>query len=82
MLDRLPFENTEDFELATRGQLAKPEALVIKDANGRVVWDMTNLEYLDGTRPDTVNPSLWRQAQLNAIHGLFKVAEGIYQVRG
>jgi alkyl sulfatase BDS1-like metallo-beta-lactamase superfamily hydrolase len=38
--------------------------------------------------PDTVNPSLWRQATLNSIAGLFKVAEedkgdrkGIYQVR-
>jgi len=82
VLDRLPFENTEDFKLATRGQLAQPEALVIKDATGRVVWDMTNLEYLDGARPDTVNPSLWRQARLNAIHGLFEVTEGIYQVRG
>ncbi|MBL6641518.1 MAG: MBL fold metallo-hydrolase, partial [PS1 clade bacterium] len=82
VLERLPFENTEDFKLATRGQLAKPEALVIKDATGRVVWDMTNLEYLDGTRPDTVNPSLWRQARLNAIYGLFEVTEGIYQVRG
>ena len=29
VFDRLPFENTEDFKLATRGQLAKPEALVI-----------------------------------------------------
>ena len=29
-----------------------------------------------------VNPSLWRQAQLNAIHGLFKVTDRIYQVRG
>ncbi len=29
-----------------------------------------------------MNPSLWRQAQLNAIHGLFAVADGIYQVRG
>ena len=82
VFDRLPFENTEDFKLATRGQLAKPEALVIKDVTGRVVWDMTNLEYLDGARPDTVNPSLWRQARLNAIHGLFEVTEGIYQVRG
>src|SRR5262249_12322064 len=32
--------------------------------------------------PATVNPSLWRHAQLNSIHGLFQVAEGIYQVRG
>ena len=33
-------------------------------------------------RADSVNPSLWRQAQLNAIHGLFKVTERVYQVRG
>jgi alkyl sulfatase BDS1-like metallo-beta-lactamase superfamily hydrolase len=32
--------------------------------------------------PSTVNPSLWRLAQLNALHGLFKVAEGVYQIRG
>ena len=29
-----------------------------------------------------MNPSLWRQAKLNGLHGLFQVAEGIYQVRG
>ena len=34
------------------------------------------------THPPTVNPSLWRLAQLNAIHGLFKVVDGFYQVRG
>ena len=32
--------------------------------------------------PETVNPSLWRQAQLNAIHGLFQVSDRVYQVRG
>ena len=30
----------------------------------------------------TVNPSLWRQAMLNLNNGLFKVTDGIYQVRG
>jgi glyoxylase-like metal-dependent hydrolase (beta-lactamase superfamily II) len=28
------------------------------------------------------NPSLWRQAQLNAVNGLFKVTDRVYQVRG
>jgi alkyl sulfatase BDS1-like metallo-beta-lactamase superfamily hydrolase len=32
--------------------------------------------------PDTVNPSLWRHARLNANHGLFEVADGVWQVRG
>ena len=37
---------------------------------------------LDKPAPDTVNPSLWRNAQLGMLNGLFKVSEGIYQVRG
>ncbi len=51
---------------------------------GRVVWDLTPYAYqtIDADCPATVNPSLWRQAQLNSIHGLFEVAPGIYQVRG
>src|SRR6202040_1479837 len=32
--------------------------------------------------PATVNPSLWRQAQLNAVNGLFEVTDRVYQVRG
>ncbi|MSZ55660.1 MAG: MBL fold metallo-hydrolase, partial [Actinobacteria bacterium] len=32
--------------------------------------------------PETVNPSLWRHARLNANHGLFEVADGVWQVRG
>jgi alkyl sulfatase BDS1-like metallo-beta-lactamase superfamily hydrolase len=39
-------------------------------------------QFLQGDAPPTVNPSLWRLAQLNAINGLFKVVDGIYQVRG
>jgi hypothetical protein len=37
---------------------------------------------LKGEAPDTANPSLWRQQQLNHAQGLFKVADGIYQIRG
>ena len=56
--------------------------MVIKAADGRVVWDMDSWGFLDGDCPDTVNPSLWRQAQLTAKHGLYEVTDGIYQVRG
>jgi alkyl sulfatase BDS1-like metallo-beta-lactamase superfamily hydrolase len=31
--------------------------------------------------PATVNPSLWRQSQLLAQGGLYKVVDGLYQVR-
>jgi len=32
--------------------------------------------------PDTVNPSLWRNAQLIKRGGLFKVVDRLWQVRG
>ena len=43
---------------------------------------MPRMSFLDEEAPDTVNPSLWRQAQLNAQHnGLYEICDGLYQVR-
>jgi alkyl sulfatase BDS1-like metallo-beta-lactamase superfamily hydrolase len=78
----LPFGDEEDFEDARRGLLAALSPALVSGTGGRVVWDMESYAFLDGECPDTVNPSLWRQSQLNAIHGLFEVVPGIYQVRG
>ncbi len=47
-----------------------------------MVWDNDAYAFIRGEAPDTVNPSLWRQAHLCAIDGLFEVVPGIYQVRG
>jgi alkyl sulfatase BDS1-like metallo-beta-lactamase superfamily hydrolase len=83
-LGELPFEDREDFEDAQRGLIATAPSLVLRDARGRVVWDMDSYAFVDsqGESPDTVHPSLWRLAQLNGVHGLFEVVPGIYQVRG
>jgi hypothetical protein len=80
----LPFADKEDFELASRGFIAAPKTLTIRDASGHIVWDMESFKFIsDATpAPDTVNPSLWRNAQLNMHYGLFKVTDRIYQVRG
>ncbi len=78
----LPLDDQRDFEDATRGLVAAPGALVIPGDDGAPVWSMPDYAFIQGEAPDTVNPSLWRQASLNNIHGLFKVTEGIYQVRG
>lgn len=80
--DRLPFGDRSDFERAGRGRLAALEPPVIAGPMGRPLWDMGAFAFLDGECPPEVNPSLWRQAQLNSIHGLFEVVPGIYQVRG
>lgn len=65
------------FDQARRGFLG-----TIPDATVGTAWSQAPFGFLDGDRPDTVHPGLWRQARLNAIHGLFEVVPGIYQVRG
>ena len=79
----LPFANREDFDDAMRGFVGTiPDALV-PGTGPRPAWTMKPYDFLKQSEPaDSVNPSLWRQAQLNAIHGLFKVTERVYQVRG
>ena len=49
---------------------------------GKTVWDRPAYDFITGEAPASVNPSLWRQAQLNNLNGLFKVTDRIYQVRG
>ncbi|MEH0740294.1 MBL fold metallo-hydrolase [Vibrio cholerae] len=81
----LPFSDTKDFDDAQKGLIATQDVVTIKNQNGDVVWDLEAYKKyigLDKPSPDTVNPSLWRNAQLNMINGLFKVTDGIYQVRG
>ena len=82
VLSKLPFNNQDDFQDAGRGFIATlPDALVT-GPDGHVVWSQKDYAFLDKAAPDTVNPSLWRQAQLNHQNGLFKVVDGVYQVRG
>lgn len=85
VLKALPFSDRQDFENAQRGFIAKPDTVTIKDAQGNVVWDLEQYKTfisIDKDAPDTVNPSLWRNAQLVIQHGLFKVTDNIYQIRG
>ncbi len=78
----LEFSDTQDFDDARRGFIATlPDAHIEADAGG-TSWSMKPYGFLQGAAPDTVNPSLWRMAQLNTIHGLFEVTDRIYQVRG
>lgn len=81
----LPFSDKKDFDDAQKGFIAKQDVVTIKNDKGDVVWDLEAYKKyigLDKPSPDTVNPSLWRNAQLNMINGLFEVTDGIYQVRG
>ncbi|MCH9670080.1 MAG: MBL fold metallo-hydrolase [Gammaproteobacteria bacterium] len=77
------WQNRQDFEFASRGLIHRPDDPAIVDANDTVVWHHETFEsFLHGDAPTTVHPSLWRHALLNNYRGLFKVTEGVYQVRG
>lgn len=78
----LNFSDQEDFLNSDRGFVSKLADPVIKDSEGKIVWDGASYEFLTGPCPDSVNPSLWRQSQLNAKQGLYEVVPGIYQIRG
>ncbi|WP_425320883.1 alkyl/aryl-sulfatase [Acinetobacter guerrae] len=79
--EKYDLTNTQELNNATRGFIAKPIGQ-IKDEQGNIVWDFESFNFVQGNAPDTVNPSLWRQAILNNQIGLFKVSDGIWQIRG
>ena len=65
---QLPFSDRQDFEDEMRGFIA-----TTPDPN-----NPDRYAFLRHKAPPTVNPSLWRQAQLGTTDGLFKVADGVY----
>jgi alkyl sulfatase BDS1-like metallo-beta-lactamase superfamily hydrolase len=77
----LKLDDPQDFEDAKRGFIAKPSGKIVA-ADGTVLKDFDAYQFLEGAAPDTVNPSLWRHARLNANVGLYKVMDGVYQLRG
>jgi alkyl sulfatase BDS1-like metallo-beta-lactamase superfamily hydrolase len=79
----LPFSDRADFEDAKRGFIATLPDGVVAGPGARPAFDARPYAFLQKDEvPATVNPSLWRQAQVNSIHGLFKVTDRVYQVRG
>ncbi|MDO6407209.1 alkyl/aryl-sulfatase [Pantoea phytobeneficialis] len=80
---QLPFSDNTDFSNAHKGFVAALPQEVIKGTSGNVIWDPGQYAFIkEGEKsPDTVNPSLWRQSQLINISGLFKVTDGVYQIR-
>jgi alkyl sulfatase BDS1-like metallo-beta-lactamase superfamily hydrolase len=78
----LDLDDQQDFEDALRGMVAEAPDVAVTTETGIQIWDGGAYDFIEGAAPDTVNPSLWRQAKLNNVRGLFKVSEGLYQLRG
>lgn len=77
--NQLDFTGKTDFNNADKGFLAP---LINKgDIDG--IINVSGLNFMQGKdAPPSVNPSLWRHAQLVNRGGLYKVSDHIYQVRG
>lgn len=80
--EKLDFSDRREFANAERGWLDNAEGRIIDGDDNRSAWDLQSYGDLNRDAPDTVNPSLWWNTQLNAKAGLFEVCDGIYQVRG
>ena len=82
-VDDYPMSDRADFGDADRGFIAGWDNDQVFNDNGDLIHDGEPLEYIgdDKQAPETVNPSLWRQSQLVRRCGLYKVVDGLYQVR-
>jgi alkyl sulfatase BDS1-like metallo-beta-lactamase superfamily hydrolase len=80
--NELNLDDQQDFIDASKGLIAVAPKNQLFNPQGQIIWNPGSYDFIQGAAPDSVNPSLWRQAKLNNIRGLFKVDEGIYQLRG
>ena len=78
----LPKDDGRDEAFVRQGFIATAKNPLILGEDGHVVWNLGMFDWVKGDAPPTVNPSLWRQIKLLKEHGLFKVTEGVWQVRG
>ncbi|RVX72883.1 hypothetical protein B0A52_03236 [Exophiala mesophila] len=77
------FADVQDFVDADRGLIASLKPCVIKNANGKVVWNNDEFDFMHKSPcPSTVDPKLWRQGQLLSKQGLYRVTDSIHQIRG
>jgi alkyl sulfatase BDS1-like metallo-beta-lactamase superfamily hydrolase len=78
---QLNFDDTTDFVNARRGFIATLDSGIVYNDSHNAIINTGEYNFLKGKAPATVNPALWRHAEVNTINGLFKVTYGIYQVR-
>ena len=82
-LRELPPDDPLEEADARRGFIGTIPDAEIRGAYDQLVWSLADYRFLEEQRaPATAHPALWRHARLNMLHGLFRVTERIYQVRG
>ena len=82
-LRELPPDDPLEEADARRGFIGTIPDAEIRGTYDQLVWSLADYRFLEEQRaPATAHPALWRHARLNMLHGLFRVTERIYQVRG
>jgi len=76
LAETLDIENQVDFDNAKRGLIAKAPINKLNNARGTEIWNAASYEFVQGDAPDTVNPSLWRQAKLTAFEVFLRSRKG------
>jgi len=78
---QLDFADSTDFVEARRGFIATLDSGIIRNEGGKPMVNLHDYDFEKGESPVSVNPALWREAKLNNLNGLFKVVDGLYQIR-
>lgn len=78
----LPADDGRDEAFSGQGFIATRSDPIIRGNDGKPVWNLDAYAWMQGEAPPTVNPSLWRHMKLLRKHGLFKVTDNVWQVRG
>lgn len=81
-LAAMPTDDGQDASFIKQGFIGTPKETKVYNKSGKLVWDMELLDWMQGDAPPTVNPSLWRQMKLLKQHGLYQIADGVWQLRG
>jgi alkyl sulfatase BDS1-like metallo-beta-lactamase superfamily hydrolase len=83
VLQSMPADDPNDVADDDRGFMGSVPNAETLLPDGTPAYTLRGYEFLSAeTAPDTVNPSLWRQARMGMRHGLYKVTDRVYQVRG
>ena len=79
----LPRDDGSDMEAAMRGFIATREAsqAQISNAQGDVIWDLEDYDFVQGEAPDSANPSLWRLTRCCMALGRVPTAQNCLQSR-
>lgn len=82
--ETMPVNIAKEKDFATRGFIATWDKPQIPKTQGKdPSMDLAANDFITGDAPDTVNPLLWQHGEFMGLsEGVFKVTDGIYQVRG